>query len=102
MSLKTKIVTIVVASIVATVAVSMVSLFFDMNSLEKDIFQSTAQKLEQDAKDKTRGNVELAITTIEGILKKTPTADKIAKMKVSVVIEMMNKIYNENKDKMSE
>jgi len=101
MSIKNKLITIVVSSIVVTVALLSIILNYDLNNLEKDLVKSSKEELLSTVKDNLKSNVNLAISAAEGIIKYSPTAEKIAKMKTSTLMNLIKNYYNDNKDKLS-
>jgi methyl-accepting chemotaxis protein len=102
MSLKNKLITIVISSIVVTVTLLSLILTYDLKVLEDDLIQDSKQDLLSNVKSNLKNNVNLAISAANGIINSTPTAEKIAKMKVSVLLNILNNYYKNNKNKFSE
>ena len=101
MSIKNKLITIVVSSIVVTVALLSFILNYDLKNLESELANTSKQELLSNTKNELKSNINLAISAIEGIIKDTPTAEKIAQMKVSTLLNLINNYYKDNKDKLS-
>ena len=101
MSIKNKLILIVTSSIVLTVLALTLVLRFDINNLEKDMTQSTKQILMNDVKTQLKDNVGIAMTSAEAIIKKSPSAADLAKSQVEIIMNLITRYYNDNKDKLS-
>ena len=101
MTIKNKLITIVVSSIVSTVVLLSFILNYDLNNLKNQLISNSKKELLDSTKEKLKSNVELAATTTEGIIKHSVNAKNLTKMKVSTLLNLINKYYNDNKDRLS-
>ena len=102
MSIKSKLIGIVISSIAVTVIFLSFILNYDLKNLEYVLSQNTKQELIDLEKHKLKSNVEMAISAIDGIIKHSPTAAQIAKMKTSTLMNLINNYYKDNKDKLTQ
>ena len=72
-----------------------------MNNLENNMLNSTKQIFMNNIKTQLKNNVGIALSSAEGIIKKSPSAADLAKMKVSTIMSLITKYYDENKNKLS-
>ena len=93
MTIKTKLLSIVTISIVATAFILSLILYYDLHNLENDLQRDTKNELLQVEKDKLKSNVELAIDVANSILKNFPN---VSKEKIIKVLSDMR--YGKNKD----
>ena len=100
MSLKVKLVGMVVAAIVLTALILGISLKMDMQTLEEDMSKDSRQEVIETNKELIKSNVEMAIAVAENIIKNSIRAEDIAKYRVENLLKVLTKFYNENKDEM--
>jgi len=90
MSIKNKLIIIVSSSIILTVISLSIILYFDLNSLEKDMIKETKIELTQNIKQKLKSNVELAATVANKL------AQNHNKQQIIEILSAMR--YGKNKD----
>ena len=101
MSIKSKLITIVISSILITVVLLSLILKYDLNVLEKELSQNSKNELMDAIKNDLKGDINLAISATKGIIKHSPSAAQVAKMKTTTLLNLINNYYEENKNKLS-
>ena len=101
MSIKNKLIMIVTSSIIVTVVFLSIILNLDIHNLENDMLLATKSKFIENTKDKLKSDVDIGANTAKNIINKTPSAEELAKIKVTTLLNLITKYYNDNKDKLS-
>ena len=101
MSIKTKIVGLVIGAIAVIIVILGIVLKFNTQILEQDMIKDGTKEIINNKKQLIKSNVEMAFTMAKEIIEKTPKAGDIAQDKVEQLLSLMTNFYNDNKNKMS-
>jgi len=102
MSIKNKLLSIVLSSIIIMMILLSFIIKKDLNNLEHHLHKDLENTLLNITKDNLKNSVNLAIGASEAIIKSAPKPEQIAKLKVMVLMDILNNFYEKNKDILTE
>ncbi|NPA55926.1 MAG: HAMP domain-containing protein [Epsilonproteobacteria bacterium] len=102
MSIKTKLLSIITASVVVTVFFMSLVLTINLNKLEDDLIADAKQEMMSQVKNHIMSNVNLAVSAAQSIIKQAMSAKEILKSNTQTLMFLLNNYYNQNKNKLSQ